>query len=351
MKTISEYQKRFYQLMESTIGDVKPLLNEDSTERNGGENGNLESSELVSIGDGENKMHIESWPYFKKMKEEAKKEGIDIKLTGPSGSGYRIVGSPEKGCSEGFTQWCAWQRYGKKRAAYPGTSNHGWGMAIDVESYQAKQWVRENGPKYGWVWGEAPNEDWHFTFCKNNRYRYRRCDDLLKDVNYTEDMIEEQSLYNDVIASFKTSWSDKIEKPIKQLFNIDSYPKPEMIKINEFKDLTQGDYHTFFEYGNITYLGENNVEISLFGERSETEDKPSKIYFLIRKTDKNGNKLSGSEDIKIGETLVSNADNSIISQDANQAKESFIELCREDKKYPYGKENSEFNPYNNSLGI
>lgn len=351
MKTILDYHRRFYQLMESTIGDVRPLLNEDSPERNGGKNGELENGELVSIGQGENKMHIESWPYFKKMKEDAKKEGIDIILTGPSGSGYRLVGSPEKGCSEGFTQWCAWQRYGKSRAAYPGTSNHGWGMAIDVEGEVAKQWVRENGFKYGWVWGEAPNEDWHFTFCKNNRYRYSRCDALLKDFNYTEDMIEEQSLYNDVVASFKTAWSERIEKSIKETFNMTSNPKPEMIKVGQFKDLTQGDYHTFWEYNNITYLGENNVEISLMGERSETEDKPSKFYFLIRKTDKSGNAISGSENIKVGETSVNDADATVISHDANQAKNSFFDLCRQDKNYPYKGEDTEFHPYTNNLDV
>lgn len=31
MKTINEYKKRFNQLMESTIGDVKPLIMEQTT--------------------------------------------------------------------------------------------------------------------------------------------------------------------------------------------------------------------------------------------------------------------------------------------------------------------------------
>ena len=26
-------------------------------------------------------------------------------------------------------------------------------------------WIRKNGEKYGWYWGEATSENWHFTFC------------------------------------------------------------------------------------------------------------------------------------------------------------------------------------------
>ena len=43
-------------------------------------------------------------------------------------------------------------------------SNHGWGIAIDVKGSDVKKWLRDNGEKYGWWWGEAPSEDWHFTY-------------------------------------------------------------------------------------------------------------------------------------------------------------------------------------------
>lgn len=61
--------------------------------------------------------------------------------------------------------------------AVPGTSNHGWGLAIDFDwdifaSWEAPEviWMIENGPKYGWRLPAAlgPNSDrpepWHYEF-------------------------------------------------------------------------------------------------------------------------------------------------------------------------------------------
>jgi hypothetical protein len=58
-------------------------------------------------------------------------------------------------------------------AATPGTSNHGWGQAIDtdIDSYgTAYEWMRENAPAYGWdnpTWarpGGSKHEPWHWEF-------------------------------------------------------------------------------------------------------------------------------------------------------------------------------------------
>ena len=68
--------------------------------------------------------------------------------------------------------------YGAKPglAAVPGTSNHGWGVALDlcggVESYSSSQhrWIAEHGPKSGWVnpsWAQADGsrpEPWHWEY-------------------------------------------------------------------------------------------------------------------------------------------------------------------------------------------
>lgn len=48
--------------------------------------------------------------------------------------------------------------------AFPGKSNHGMGLAIDVSGVKAQQWITNNGNAYGWYWGEAKSEKWHFTF-------------------------------------------------------------------------------------------------------------------------------------------------------------------------------------------
>ena len=61
-------------------------------------------------------------------------------------------------------------------AAVPGTSNHGWGLAIDlneVTSYRSAQyvWLKANAMTYGWhhpvymdEGGRGPHEPWHWEF-------------------------------------------------------------------------------------------------------------------------------------------------------------------------------------------
>lgn len=54
-------------------------------------------------------------------------------------------------------------------AAAPGTSNHGWGMAVDLDSASAA-WLRARGADYGWVhptWarpGGTKPESWHLEY-------------------------------------------------------------------------------------------------------------------------------------------------------------------------------------------
>ncbi|MFV0287671.1 MAG: M15 family metallopeptidase [Demequina sp.] len=54
-------------------------------------------------------------------------------------------------------------------AATPGTSNHGWGMAVDLD-YASATWLTENGARYGWVhptWarsGGSKPEWWHLEY-------------------------------------------------------------------------------------------------------------------------------------------------------------------------------------------
>ena len=49
-------------------------------------------------------------------------------------------------------------------AAKPGTSEHGWGMAADLDlDAKALAWVRANGANYGF-YNTAPRESWHWGF-------------------------------------------------------------------------------------------------------------------------------------------------------------------------------------------
>jgi len=49
-------------------------------------------------------------------------------------------------------------------AANPGTSNHGWGLSLDLRlSSSALAWMRSNAGRYGYV-EDVPRESWHWTF-------------------------------------------------------------------------------------------------------------------------------------------------------------------------------------------
>ena len=64
--------------------------------------------------------------------------------------------------------------------AQPGTSNHGWGRAIDIFPDKVQKWIKENGSKYGWCWGEAKSEPWHFTFCGPGANKSKVCGSICK---------------------------------------------------------------------------------------------------------------------------------------------------------------------------
>ncbi len=60
-----------------------------------------------------------------------------------------------------------WELYQSGRgnlAAVPGTSNHGWGRAVDLAATWMRQWIDEHGARYGWAKTEAFSEWWHVTF-------------------------------------------------------------------------------------------------------------------------------------------------------------------------------------------
>lgn len=81
-------------------------------------------------------------------------------------SSYRPIGSPSDGCSAG-TQWGFWNCYGAGRAAYPGTSNHGLGLAVDVPT-TVRAFIDSTHGAYGFdkACSDASWEPWHVKFCR-----------------------------------------------------------------------------------------------------------------------------------------------------------------------------------------
>lgn len=145
-------------------------------------NGNLPDNVLKVVGpttieSGEQKLNNVAANDWEKMKKAALDAGITLTID----QGYRKLGSPKKGCAEGFTQWCAWKTYksGGNKAAPPGTSNHGWGSAIDLainndpeldgKDYKQKKeikktkldWLKNNASKFGFK-ATVAGEEWHY---------------------------------------------------------------------------------------------------------------------------------------------------------------------------------------------
>lgn len=58
-------------------------------------------------------------------------------------------------------------------AAVPGTSNHGWGLAVDVKTRIAAAWMLKHGHRFGWSWdeGRRVGEWWHFRYVGGYRAR------------------------------------------------------------------------------------------------------------------------------------------------------------------------------------
>lgn len=60
--------------------------------------------------------------------------------------------------------WCNLGKCGN--AAIPGTSNHGWGITVDLMSLLQRAWIDRHGAFYGWAkkWSDAPWEWWHMKW-------------------------------------------------------------------------------------------------------------------------------------------------------------------------------------------
>lgn len=122
-----------------------------------GQNGRLTAASLCDIGNGE-KLRNDAAVAFAEMNYRFKEDfGRDICLTDT----YRTLSG----------QYATKARAGFM-AATPGTSVHGWGLAIDLCSSDArgpaKAWLEENGAAWGWVnpsWAKSTKwEPWHFEY-------------------------------------------------------------------------------------------------------------------------------------------------------------------------------------------
>ena len=117
-------------------------------------NGQIPLDKLLPIGDGGPRLYAPAARAFRRMTEDAWREGVDLNVT----DGYRTLEVQERRAQE-----VGLYRDGGL-AAVPGTSTHGWGLSVDVNTAGgAVEWLRANAGRYGFV-EDVPREPWHWTY-------------------------------------------------------------------------------------------------------------------------------------------------------------------------------------------
>lgn len=119
-------------------------------------NGKLPASDLAPIAQGQ--LRKDCAAAWNAMNVESRKNGLEIVPTG-SKSSYRTYAQQQE----------LYQMYLNgtgNLAAVPGTSNHGWGTAVDVATQAMRSMIDKIGAKYGYSksWSDAPSEWWHICF-------------------------------------------------------------------------------------------------------------------------------------------------------------------------------------------
>jgi LAS superfamily LD-carboxypeptidase LdcB len=117
-------------------------------------NGKIPENALARVGNTGHKLWAPAAENLNRMIEDAKRDGVTIGIT----DSYRPYAEQvdlarRKGLySQGGL------------AAKPGTSEHGWGMATDLDlNSKALSWMRNHADKYGFV-EDVPREPWHWAF-------------------------------------------------------------------------------------------------------------------------------------------------------------------------------------------
>jgi len=124
-------------------------------------NGNLPAGELAAIPGG--KLRKDAAAAWLAMRSKiGKDKGVWICPTSTR-TAYRSLADQQH-------FWNLFQAGKGALAARPGTSNHGWGIAVDVPTPAMQAAIREHGHTYGWgirggkLSSDAPSEAWHCTW-------------------------------------------------------------------------------------------------------------------------------------------------------------------------------------------
>ncbi len=118
-------------------------------------NGNIPATALESIGQGGHRLWAPAAQDWRAAVAAAQADGVELRVTDSYRSyADQVQLAQDKGLyADGGL------------AAVPGTSNHGWGRAldVDVDNPAAMRWLQANGHRYGFV-EAVTREPWHWEY-------------------------------------------------------------------------------------------------------------------------------------------------------------------------------------------
>lgn len=140
----------------TSLADAAALLNTNGVPRAlaGYGNGRVPESELSPINGSNQRIWGPAAEHLNRLLADAKAAGVTIGIT----DGYRSYDSQVRVANEKglYTEGGL--------AAKPGTSQHGWGLAVDLKlDPNAQAWMRQHAKEYGFV-ENVPREPWHWEF-------------------------------------------------------------------------------------------------------------------------------------------------------------------------------------------
>lgn len=117
-------------------------------------NGRIPASALSPIGNGTDRLWTPAADAFRAMTTAAWQAGIDLKVN----DSYRDLDHQRRLADD----LGLYSQGGK--AAAPGTSTHGWGLSVDLDTSDGSvAWLRANAARFGFV-EDVPSEPWHWTY-------------------------------------------------------------------------------------------------------------------------------------------------------------------------------------------